>query len=284
MEKIHNSKELSCTVCGNSSAFERSFSNIRIYRYPDCDHCFSKLVDGDFEKYDSEYFEVLHKNWFNNPHIDLFETIYRVIADYKIDASVIDMGCGKGDLLRYIHMKNPALSLSGLDLFHNSPVEGIKFLQGDIFSIDPNQQYDVVVSTFVIENVFNVQMMIKKYSSLCAPDGLVIIITTNDRCILNATARLLYKFGYKKPLERIYSRQHLNHFNISSIKRLIENNGLLIKKIFFHNIPFKACDIPAQSRITYFILLAGVWGSFTIGKLLNRTFMLTFVCGKKAHI
>ena len=280
IKKIHNAKELPCTVCGTHSATEQGFFDISLYRCPSCDHCFSNLNPA-LHEYNLEYFDVLHRNWFNNPNIKLFETIRELISNYKIDASIIDIGCGNGDFLKYIHQKNSALNLTGIDFTPNTSVEGIEFLQGDILTLNLKRQYDVVVSIGVFEHVSNVRLLVKKVYDLCSQGGLVIITTINDRGILYAAARLLYKIGYRTAKKRLYSKHHVNHFNVSSINRLVENSGLSSKKIFLHNMPLKAVDISAQSPITSSILRFGVWATFILGRLTGRTFLQTVICQKE---
>jgi SAM-dependent methyltransferase len=277
MKKNLEDEKLKCTVCGAVSILEHSFSDLNLYRCPDCDHCFSYLFD-NFEDYGSEYFDETHQNWFNNPKTPLMELYTKFISNRKHNASVLDAGCGKGDFLRYLHSKSPELSLTGIDFFLNSPVEGIEFLQGDIFSMDINRQFDVVVSIVVIEHIADVQMFIKRIKKLCSPGGLIIITTINDRSLLYDVSRLLYRFGYKTPLERLYNRHHVNHFNITSLKHLLENNGLSLKKTFLHNFSVDAVDIPAQSPVVHAVLRYGVWGIFTVSQIIGRTYLQTVVC------
>ncbi|RJQ56220.1 MAG: class I SAM-dependent methyltransferase [Nitrospiraceae bacterium] len=278
--KSNNAEELNCTICGAMSFMEYSFSDLNLYRCPNCDHCFSDLK-GNFEEYDSEYFNVSHANWFNNPNIALFETYNKSITNFKPDASVIDIGCGRGDFLKFLRKKNHRLSLTGIDLYENSPVEGVHFLHADIFSADLNRQFDVVVNTAVIEHVADVQKFTRRLYELCSPNGLVIITTVNDRGIIYGISRLLHRFGCTMPLERLYNRHHLNHFNVSSLSHLLHINELSVKKILFHNFPLSAVDSPVQSPIFNAIFRSGVWGIFMLSRLMRSTYFQTVVCHKK---
>ena len=270
---------LRCPVCNSESAFERRAASIDLWRCPSCDHCFSDISTvGEPEDYSPEYIEMTHRNWFQNPNLKLFENIRQIIAHYKPKASVIDVGCGNGAFLKYIRNKNAEFSLTGIDLSMNQPVKGITFIQGDVLVSDFDRQYDFVVSLAVIEHAIDVQMFIRRLHSLCAHDGFVVVMTLNERSTLYDVARLLHNLGYKTPCERLYSKHHLNHFNTSSLKRLVEMNNLPVMKTLLHNIPLAAVDFPVSSHLARVVLLAGVWGTFMLGRLTGRTYLQTVVC------
>jgi len=272
---------LRCPVCDSESIFERRTASIDLRRCPICDHCFSTVSTiGEPEDYSPEYLEIEHRNWFQNPNVALFETIGQTVARYKPKASLIDVGCGNGAFLKYLQMYDQELSLTGIDLAPNQPVEGITFIQGDALASDFDRQYDFVVSLAVIEHVIDIQMFIRRLYSLCAPGGFVIVMTLNDRSILYGVARLLHNLGYKTPCERLYSKHHLNHFNTSSLRRLVQMNNLSVVKTLLHNVPLAAVDFTASSRLARSILLTGVWGTFILGRLTGRTYLQTVICRK----
>jgi SAM-dependent methyltransferase len=272
---------LRCPICDSESAFERRAASIDLWRCPSCDHCFSDVSTiGEPEDYSPEYLEMAHRNWFENPNIALFETIRQIIMHYKPGASLIDVGCGNGAFLKYIRNKNPELSLTGIDLARNQPTEGITFIQGDALVSDFDRQYDFVVSLAVIEHVIDIQMFIRRLRSLCVHGGFVVVMTLNERSILYDVARLLHDLGYKTPCERLYSKHHLNHFNTSSLRRLVEMNNLAVLKTLLHNIPLAAVDLPVSSHLGRVGLLMGVRGTFLLGRLTGRTYLQTVICQK----
>jgi SAM-dependent methyltransferase len=272
---------LGCPVCSTISIFERRTPEVDLWRCPSCDHCFSDINSiKAIEEYSSEYYELTHRNWFKNPNIALFETISQFIIQNKPNSSLIDVGCGNGNFLKFIHKKNPNIFLTGIDITQNKPVEGIEFLKGDFFVTDFDKQYDFVVSLAVIEHVADVQMFVRRLYSLCAPAGFVIIMTINDRSILYGVARLLHNFGYRAPCERLYAKHHLNHFNVLSLRRLVEANGFSLVKMLLHNAPLAAIDFTASSTVGAAVLRAGVWGTFKLGSLTGRTYLQSIFCRK----
>lgn len=70
--------------------------------------------------------------------------------------SVLDIGCGRGDLLRGIAERLPHGRLMGVDASEAMlprDVEGIEFVAADIISFEVSEPFDVVVSQNVTEHV-----------------------------------------------------------------------------------------------------------------------------------
>jgi len=269
---------LNCPVCGNLSKFESHHPETKLYRCPDCDHCFSDTNSIlEYEQYDLDYYEVTHRNWFLNPNLDLFELVYRFIKNQKTDATVLDIGCGKGQFLKYLYQKDSNLSLHGIDLSTNDPTEGIEFMKGDVLSLKLEKQFDVVTSLAVIEHVADVKEFVKRLYELCVPGGLVIIMTLNDRGTLYGLSRLLNRMGYSSPFERLYSKHHVHHFNKASLKKLLEINSFSVLEVVHHNVPLAAVDFTASSPLAKAVLKAGVFGTFVIGRIAQRAYLQTMV-------
>jgi SAM-dependent methyltransferase len=267
-----------CSVCGGPAALEITYGDIDLYRCPSCDHCLTdhERLQAD-ERYGPEYYELTHRNWFLHPNIKLFQLIWKSIESLKPDAAVLDVGCGKGDLLKYLHQKSPDLRLTGIDLSRNEPAMGIDFRCEDFMQWAANEQFDVVCSMASIEHMADVQAFAKRLYDVCAPGGVIIINTINERSILYATARLLRLLGITKPFERLYDRHHLNHFNVSSLGTLVRRQGLSVNRTVLHNAPLAAIDFPSSSRAEYHWQRSGVWASFVLGHLTGRTYLQTII-------
>lgn len=273
---------LPCTVCCTESQFQDGFADIRLFRCPSCKHCFTDFSSlEEEEQYGPEYFQEVHKNWFEHPDLRLFEQIYGMIVGNRPGASVLDIGCGKGNLLRYLRRRDPELQLAGIDVAANDSGDGIEFLHGDFLTWKFDRKFDAVVSLQVIEHMTDPRIFAQRASELCREGSLVIVSTVNEQSLVYDIGRLAARFlGSKHIYERLYSRHHLNHFNISSLRRLFEGTGMKVKKHFRHEVPIAAMDIPAPNKPAELILRAGVWGCFALGDLTGRTMYQTIVCLK----
>ena len=131
-------------------------------------------------EYDEEW-EALHENWFANPNVSLFRVRRADDRASKPDATVIDIGAGRGELLSYLHQRNPQFSLTGLDASLQPEIHGVEVVRADINSVDlGDRRWDVAVTLATIEHVADVGTFAARLRSLLVPGGLAIVTTNND--------------------------------------------------------------------------------------------------------
>lgn len=273
---------MNCTICDTETFNKIDINEITLYRCPNCDHCFTDINQlACRESYDESYYDEKHKNWFNNPNTRLFKYILVAInTSAPRNASILDVGCGNGALLKYLMDNKSVYDLNGIDLHVNKVTNGINFIQGDIFEVSLDGKYDVITNLAVIEHVGNVKNFIKRLYELGKENSIFIIMTVNERSIVYMIARLLYRIGYKQPMIRLYDKHHLNHFNTKSLKALVESSNLKVIDRYHHDMPIAAVDIPQNGIIIGTILKTFVWIMFIFGKLTRRTILQTIVCKK----
>jgi SAM-dependent methyltransferase len=268
------SASLGCPVCDTPAEREQSFADVVLHRCPRCDHCFTDVGSLKYVGEYDEAWESLHPNWFANPNISLFEFIAETIERHKRGAAVIDIGAGRGELLEFLRERNPQLRLTGLDVSLRPEIDGVEVICADVNSVDfGERRWDVAVSLATIEHLADIQAFAARLRSVVAPGGLVIVTTNNERSIPYDAARGLRRIGYDAPFERLYDRHHLNHFNMTSLRTLMERGGFRPLLLRRHNIPLAAVDMPKESAV----LRVGVWGTFALGRLTGRTFFQTLV-------
>jgi len=230
------------------------------------------------EQYDASYFESTHGNWFRHPHIWLFEMLHARLSRLGPNASILDIGCGRGDFLRWLRVREPTWTLTGTDLSPNVPESGITFEQGDILTQPLSQRFDAVVNLAVIEHVADIQAFCATLVAHGRPGGTVVIMTNNDSSVVYDIARALNRVGAPAAFERVYSPHHLNHFTVRSLRTLVESQGLVVRETVLHNTPLNTVDMPDAGAVKSAIWKCGVWGAFTLGRLTGKTFMQTIVC------
>ncbi len=265
---------LACPVCDSPAPREHRFGDVVLHRCPDCDHCFTDVASLEhLGSYDREW-EALHENWFANPNVSLFELIEETIAGHKPEATVIDIGAGRGELLSHLRRHNPRLGLTGLDASLQPEIRGVEVIRADINDVDlGDRSWDVAVTLATIEHLADVRTFAARLRSIIVPGGLAIVTTNNERSITYDIARLFRRMGYGVAFERLYDRHHLNHFNLRSLRRLMERSGFRPLRLHRHNIPLAAVDMPNESAF----LRLGVGGTFVVGRLTGRTFFQTLI-------
>lgn len=242
---MKNCASIQCTVCEKSEAVVLEDTALRLNRCGVCRHAFKSIPKEQQEKYDEDYFKEAHKNWFDNPDYPLFEFIHDSVIKIKGRGpiKVLDVGCGKGDFLKYLKTRNPELGLYGIDLVNNDH-PGIMFFKGDILENDPGIKFDVICNLAVIEHVDSPHLFIKKIKGLLAPGGIVFTVTDNDDGMVYSAARALKRVGIAAPYDRLYTTHHMQCFSNKSLKLLLEMNGLSTVMHRRHNHPVAAVDYP----------------------------------------
>jgi len=266
-----------CTVCGEPAYLLGKHPETALYRCTSCSHCFS-TIDEIVETYDPSYYEAEHRRWFENPNIALFERI-RNTLDHRSGLRIIDVGCGRGHLLRYLESKRPDAHFLGIDLSPNEDTKRIRYLQGDFLTTDLGTNYDVVISLATIEHVADVQSFARRLTDLCQPGGQVIVMTVNESSLLYGLARNLKMVGFPIAFDRLYSAHHINHFTMKSLRRLAEQTGLGVERCCTHNAPMASIDIPlTNSSVLNACLRAAMLGICVLGNLTSSAYLQTIFC------
>jgi 2-polyprenyl-3-methyl-5-hydroxy-6-metoxy-1,4-benzoquinol methylase len=274
---------MDCPICEGTSRLDAPHPEVQLFRCTHCEHRFSRTKPGvSAEPYDPEYFQKTHRNWFAHPDLSLFEQIARRAEREPEPHSLIDVGCGNGNLLRYLAGRlGPKTALAGIDLSANKSTENIEFIQGDVLSAPLDQQFSIVVSLATIEHISDVRSFTRRLQSLVKPNGLVIVMTINDDSLLYWTARLLNRVGVRIAFDRLYSRHHLHHFSRSSLSRLLASEGLKPEAVILHNAPLAAIDVPASSPPGVAVLRLGLAVLNGLGRLSRKSYLQTVICRRE---
>jgi len=276
-------KKLDCPVCNHEARYYNKLKEVTLYY---CNHCQHRFTDVESiqnkETYSQDYYEEKHSNWFAHPNFQLFNYIFDRIKSTKLShPSVLDAGCGNGDLLKYLHQRSSNIKLNGIDYHKNSAEEGINFLRGDIFHTKFNEQYDVVISLAVIEHVWDVQAYTIRLNELCKDEGLIITMTINDSSLVYGVARTIYYLGMKVPMERLYDKHHLNHFSKNSFACLHKKNSLDIIEKPFTQWPMQSVDFPKNNALMKIIYKLALVVLFASEKFLGKSVLQTITARKK---
>jgi len=191
---------------------------------------------------------------------------------------LLDVGCGRGDLLFYLDQNGTKIPLAGIDIAPLPNHNRIHFVSPDLFSWKPNQTFGVVTSLAVIEHVSDIRGFLGKLRRFAKKGGLLILMTLNECSTVYAVARGLRRCGFRGPFERLYSRHHRHHFTLRSLRYLVEKTGLTVEEHFTHNIPMAAVDFPSRGPWLDAAQKVGVASLFGIGRIAQNAFLQTLVC------
>ena len=237
---------MKCPVCeSESKAYDEE---MHLYRCDRCLHTFTKLPKEAQEKFGSEYFDEEHKRWFDHPNFGLFERVVKSIEKNKAARGValLDVGCGRGDFLKWLHARRPDWKLTGLDLSPNDLGE-IRFIQGDVFDVQLAEKFDVVTMFSVIAHLEENRPFFARMRTLLNDGGVLVVNTFNTDSLIFRIARALRAIGMVSPFQRLYSRHHLQHYSKKSIREVLARSGFEILDHQCHNYPVQAVDVPRST-------------------------------------
>jgi len=270
-----------CAICEGEATFMGKHPDADLYRCSSCTHCFSDPDSVNAEAYDPEYFDYDHGRWFAHPNVALFATI---AASVPKGGSVLDVGCGRGDFLRFLRAHRPDLDLSGIDVSPNVPVDGIRFYQGDFLTTAFAAEFDAVVSLAVIEHVADIRAFVDRLNQLVKASGVVTVMTLNESSLLYGVARMGKRLRVPIAFNRLYSSHHLHHFTRRSLRELLQGRGFRIESHWTHNMPLAAIDIPVSNRVADAVLRSGMWVICKAGDATDRAYLQTIACRKDGLI
>lgn len=166
--------------------------------------------------------------------------------------TVLDVGCGRGFLLKQLLLRDPGLTCYGLEI---SPVvaqhtreTGITVFEKNIEDGIPlpDASVDVAVMGEVIEHVFDPDTCIEELRRILRPGGALIVTTPNIASWLN---RLLVLFGVQPIFSETSVRKkyghwlpllgngktnvqgHLKLFTLGALRELLEDLGLRVERV-----------------------------------------------------
>lgn len=166
--------------------------------------------------------------------------------------SVLDIGCGNGEMLREIYSRNSSVRLAGTDISTNI-VEinraklPFEFTALDLSAAALPEKFDLLICSEVLEHIANYKDAIKNIRKMC-----------------NGNLIITVPIGKIHPID--IEMGHTQHFSPAELNELLTKNGFIVDTIWawgfpFHSIYKYLINISPQSSMNRF---SG--GSYTPGK------------------
>lgn len=271
-----------CTVCGEDRRVNLLDDQKKLFK---CSHCTHAFIIGcntnQEELYSCDSYYKAHKNWFDHPNYALFKFIFATLVKLNVTnkLKLFDIGCGRGDFLKYIKGVDPEVDLYGVDYFVNEDT-AYTFIKGDFLNTDIKMKFDVITGLSVIEHVDSPCLFVDKIHNLLLSDGIVFITTINNDNIFFRSARFLKKIGICSAYNRLYGGHHLQYYSNKSLKMLFERKGFQVLLQKNHNYSIDAVDVPESSLFTKKWYMFAIWVLFFVSSIFKRGILQTIVCKK----
>ena len=159
------------------------------------------------------------------------EIALRTIRRYKVptNQSLLDLGCGEGFFAKVFHKegwKTTLVDFSNDGLGRHNPSLIENFIQSDLMTyIKDNCEelsvFDVINLDNVLEHVIDPVELLNNLNSNMQSDAILRIEVPND---FSSFQDLLLKLGCTEKTW-VHPPDHLNYFNTSSLKALLDNQG-----------------------------------------------------------
>jgi 2-polyprenyl-3-methyl-5-hydroxy-6-metoxy-1,4-benzoquinol methylase len=131
----------------------------------------------------------LVSEYLTDARIRFYDDVVAICVEARADAqSVIDVGCGTGELLGRLSEELRAARLVGIDFAEAAitrariRVPNAEFVIGDLYDLPEGQRFELVLCTEVLEHVSRPESAVRALVRACSPFG-NIVVTVPDGAI-----------------------------------------------------------------------------------------------------
>lgn len=218
--------EMMCPACGckeSGDVYGKLKMPGSLCRCVKCGLCFMRpdpLYNGREQVYDKHYYDQwslddLGFEGLSRMKQATFEHLFDMIAAYKQEGTLLDIGCAFGDLL--IVAAKRGWTGYGVELSVYAATEAKKKIPPDriwtgdfISSYLPRKKFNVITMIDVIEHTCNTPAVLKKCYDMLEPNGLLAIVTPD----FDSLSRKIMGKGWPH-----FKMEHLIYFSRRSIVR-----------------------------------------------------------------
>lgn len=206
----------------------------------------------------------------------IYQAVLREMRSRKVSGSCLDYGAGAGGLLTLLHPTKIFEQLYGADLMSRPKDldDAIEWLQQDLNDdlVSHKLEFDVLVSSEVIEHLENPRAVFRDFYSKLKPGGTLIVTTPNQQSIRSLVS-LLTKGHFDQFRDRDYPR-HITALLHSDIERCAIEAGFSDGHFTYTNEGL----MPLPKLVLK-------WQSVTLGMASGRLFSdnVIYSCVKPVH-
>jgi 2-polyprenyl-6-hydroxyphenyl methylase/3-demethylubiquinone-9 3-methyltransferase len=167
----------------------------------------------------------------SDSHSYLLPSIRHLTADISAGARVMDFGCGNGSMLAFLsdcgwHLSGVDFSLSGIELARRS-YPSIDFQVGDVSDPEFDHpligQFDLVISTEVVEHLYLPRHFARNCFRLLKPDGILVVSTPYHGYLKNIVLSLSGQMDHH--WHALWDYGHIKFWSRKTLSALFDEAG-----------------------------------------------------------
>ena len=152
---------------------------------------------------------------------------YKIVTNYTAKGSILDVGCGTGEYLKYFREKGwKATGIEPVDSARKFAYENYKLnvYPENKLNHFAKEKFDVITLWHVLEHVYNINERLEQLKKILNPDGYLVIAVPNIESYDS-----IYYGKYWSALD---VPRHLYHFSNETLKRLINKHSFEVVSIY----------------------------------------------------
>ena len=227
-----------CPVCGSSLKLQYRL-RFNVYK---CAGCGLLHSDAQFEhSFESDLESTSRDIGLKQLRLGNFMTIIsklKAIKSGKIEG--LEIGCGNGWWLETC--RDNDIKCTGIEpehIYENYHKENkLNVIYGFYPDVSPKKigGYDFIIFNDVFEHIPDINALVESLKKDLADDGILIINIPMSTGFFYRVSTLLHKFGMNNSLTRMWQfnfhSPHMNYFNESNMKMLLEKHGCSCVDVF----------------------------------------------------
>lgn len=254
-----------CPICGSWSSsrllkFEINFINESIFPHQfdccqDCGFIFHSNITSEavkrFYESNEDYLNEEAAGSGGSGPADLFryEMYSEIIKKQDVTnrSIIVDVGCAKGGFVEFLN-KTGFNNARGFELDPTlvsiAKNKGLEVTEGSIdFFPYESESVSCVTVFHVLEHLFAVTPSIKEIHRILEKGGY---------CLIEVPNAERYKDGHLFPHYWSTIKEHINHFDESSLAEIFIENGFKVKQVFKQTIPYHKTEFGYPSLLILF--------------------------------
>jgi SAM-dependent methyltransferase len=253
---------MQCLICGGLR--QRAIFNelgIEILECRECKHIFSSFsANPHYDGYWGDEVEEDEQFYWNRARKRMRQEFFRKVLAGR-SGQLLDVGCGLGFFLKaitpYEDWKGYGYEISSAAVRYARETLGLSNIHcGPFENVDlPQNSFDLITMWDVMEHFLRPDPLLRRCHGLLKGGGICFIYTPNVHIQL-ARARIMRLLRGEQPgIAYLQPRDHLHHYSVDSIRKLLERNGFSHVE-FLHLHPIQSLS---GSKSRFLIGVKNMW-------------------------